>query len=178
MINGFSETVQAINPDTDKASTWFQPAGEKHFLSGDMIIGISEVLVLAFLAGFQQQALVSLKKAGKGTAKWTFGWMRTSITSLFAKKSDAASRKDAEDRAAEAQKIARQLSERQFRDVVAQVRKELKAELLKTSMPDDEAAELANKLSEHAVRHALKRPETKKPATKSKKSKGSTKKRR
>ena len=134
----------------------FQPEGEKHFLSPDVIKDFAEILVLTFLSSFQQEATKAAKSAGKSA----FKWMRDSIADLFAKKKVGPIRKKAERRVVAGAKKAAALSADRFESAVTKAREALQLEL-EATLPSNQALAFSKKIMEQSVKRVLKKPASK-----------------
>lgn len=68
--------VRQLEPNVSMASTWMAPPDQRNFISPEMIQALAMVLMGAFLAGVQEQALGEAKEMGKGVVKWLSSQIR------------------------------------------------------------------------------------------------------
>jgi hypothetical protein len=159
MIEGMDDAARAVRREADEALDWLTPEGEKNLLGPEVVIAFGGLLVMGFLAGFQEEALKAAKKLGKKTGKATFGWLLDKLSGPDVGKAGKkhAPPKEVEESAEEAAKTAATLSDAEFDLAVARAREQLEGLLKERKLPHDRAARTAKAVSEASVRHVLKR---------------------
>lgn len=153
MTNGMEQAVRKLQPEVGRKVTWFVPAEKKFLVSPEAIHALTHILLLAFLAGVQEEARKLVKSAGKKSLKWLEG----AILALFRGTVDAAPDDAAiKALAEEAPATVQTLPAVDFEFCVRRTREELTV-YLKARLPEAEATSLALKVEQAAVDSVLKR---------------------
>jgi hypothetical protein len=156
MIEGIDEAAREIRRQADDALDWLTPEGEKNLLGAEFVAGFAAALVMAFLAGFQEEAVKGSKKIGKQVGKASFRWLGSWLSNLgrgAAQKPPA----DVESLATAAPKEAAALGDQEFEKLADQTQEELVQVLKDKKLPADRAARVGKAVRNAAKQHVLKR---------------------
>lgn len=149
MIEGLEQAALALQPRVGREVAWFVPADEQRLVSPELIFTFANVLVVAFLAGFEHRARESAVELGGKACEW--------VTKAFGNLFHGQEVKDQaklEAAAEAAPKTAAAMPDQQFELVIRQTEKEFSLHL-KGSLPDKKAEALAAEIKRVAVDYVL-----------------------
>jgi hypothetical protein len=146
----FKPAVMALRDEAKEYVTYFLPEGEKHFDPVSVALGFGSVLLISFLAGFQEEA----KKDAKGAGKKTFRWLSSLVSDLFSGRSSKES-EEAKKLATSAKKTKKSLKEADVRTALDRAEQGLASDLA-PKIGKRKAALLAKKVRDVADREILK----------------------
>jgi len=149
MEDEFQSAANALRDDAKEYITYFVPEDEDRFEPLTMVLGFASALLVSFLAGFQEEAKRSAKKAGKSTFKWF-----VSLLTDFKEGKESETSKEAKRRANEAKQTKRSLKKQQVPKALDRAEQGLRDELA-GRLGEAKATELAKKVRQVAERKIL-----------------------
>jgi hypothetical protein len=159
MTEGLKEASAEVQQGLAREMTWFLPADAKNMDTVSLIVGFAGVLVSAYLAGFQEEAL----KTARQTGRKSFRWLKNLTSSYLhgdqehpGKRKPSARGQEVRQLAEQAPTTAAALDRESYQRVLTETEKALYRELIASAdIPKKRAEQLAGKIRRAVEKHVL-----------------------